>query len=101
MQIMLIALFAIKSCDLLISCYSAQNKAAMVEKIADEDSRNDVSEDSVEKIDKKLYSGTDNSFSLSLFAYVKHLPSLISVYSFSVFTEPLRVVITPPPNFVS
>lgn len=98
---MLIALFAIKSCDLLISCYSAQNKAAMVEKIADEDSSNDVSEDSFEKIDKKLYSGFENGFSLSLTSYVKHVPSPISIYSFSIFTEPLRVVLTPPPNCVS
>ncbi|PJJ79784.1 hypothetical protein [Mucilaginibacter auburnensis] len=100
LQIMLIALFAIKSCDLLISYYSAQNKAAMIENIADDDS-NDVSEDSFEKIDKKLYSGFETSFSFSSLQWVKHLPAPKCLYSFSIFKEPLRVVLTPPPNSVS
>ncbi len=101
LQIMLIALFAVKSCDLLISYYSAQNKAAMVEKMAEEDSSNDVSQDSFEKIDKKLYSGVEMGFSILSFTQIKHIPAPISIYSFSIFTEPLRVVLTPPPNFVS
>lgn len=101
LQIMLIALFAVKSCDVLISYYSAQNKAAMIENIADDDSSNDVSEDSFEKIDKKLYSGFENSFSFSSYHWVKHLPTPKYAYSFSIFKEPLRVVLTPPPNFVS
>ena len=101
LQLLLIAVFAVKSCDLLINYYAAQNKAALTEQLADEDSSNDVSEESFEKIDKKLYSGFENSFSYLSFTWVKHVPSPKFIYSFSVFKEPLRVVLTPPPNFIS
>ncbi len=101
LQIMLIALFAIKSCDLLVSFYSVQNKQALVEKIAEDDSSNDVNEDSFEKIDKTLYSGFKTIISFLPHQWEKHLPASNFIYSFSIFKEPLRVVLTPPPNFVS
>ena len=98
LQVMLIAVFAIKSCDLLIDYYSAHNKSVAVENVADEDTSNDVSEDCFEKIDKKLYSNFEHNFSFISVTWINPLPILISVYSFSIFKEPLRVVLTPPPN---
>ena len=101
---LLITVFAIKCCDLFIDCYVAYNKSISVKNIADNnddnpnDENRDVNEDCFEKSEKKLYSCFDNAISFKSLTWVTPLSVHWYVYSFSIFTEPLRVVLTPPPN---
>ncbi|RYY37083.1 MAG: hypothetical protein EOP46_04035 [Sphingobacteriaceae bacterium] len=95
--ILLITVFTLKSCDLFIDYYSAFNKSVAVEDPAGDESR-DISEDCFEKSAKKLYSCFENPINFRSITWVTPLSIHWCVYSFSIFKEPLRVVLTPPPN---
>ncbi|WP_454802410.1 hypothetical protein [Mucilaginibacter phyllosphaerae] len=93
-----------KSCDLLIDYYFSYQKSFSIEKFAKDNSQandedNAVGEDSFEKSAKKFYSCFENGISFSSVTWATHLSTHWCIYSFSIFTEPLRVVLTPPPNY--
>ncbi|MCC8407843.1 hypothetical protein LJ707_02810 [Mucilaginibacter sp. UR6-1] len=92
---LLIAVFALKSCDMFIGYYSTL-KSYAVEKAEDENSN--PSENSFDKSNKKLYSCFEYGINFNAFTWVTRLQSHFFVYSFSIFKEPLRDVLTPPPN---
>lgn len=95
--ILLITMFTIKSCDLFIDYYSAYHKSFSAENTTDDDN-NDMSEDCFEKSAKKLYSRIDYGVNFIAVTWITPISIHWDVYSFSIFTEPLRVVLTPPPN---
>lgn len=101
---LLIAVFAMKSCDLFIDHYIAHHKSVSVENPGDDDSTSGneskgMGEDSFEKSAKKLYSCFENPIFFRSLTWATPLSIHWDIYSFSIFTEPLRVVLTPPPNF--
>lgn len=96
--LLLIAVLTVKSCDLLIDHYFAFNKAFSLENSTD-DNHHCIGEDNLEKSTKKLYS---YFYSPDLFQSPARTMAVSihwDIYSLSIFTEPLRVVLTPPPNF--
>ncbi|OJW13277.1 MAG: hypothetical protein C0154_04070 [Mucilaginibacter sp.] len=95
--LLLITVLAVKSCDLFIDHYFAFSKAVSVENSTD-DNHHCTGEDSFEKSTKKLYSCFGSTDLFPSFTWVTALSVHWDVYSFSIFTEPLRVVLTPPPN---
>jgi hypothetical protein len=98
--ILLIAVFTIKSCDLFIGYYTSAMKACTVEKAEDESNSN-PSENSFDKSSKKIYSCFEYGINFNAFTWVTRLQNNFFVYSFSIFKEPLRDVLTPPPNSLS
>jgi len=96
LQILLIAVFTIKSCDTFIEYYSSLHKSEVENLAGDESS--DVSEENFEKLAKKVYSCFEFTTSFRPFTSIIPLSTPWCVYSFSIFAEPLRVVLTPPPN---
>jgi hypothetical protein len=90
---MLLAVFTIKSCDFFI------DSAFKYHKIEAADDETDTNEDCV-KTAKKLFSFVDDeSEFLTASSRTTSLSIHWSVYSFIIFKEPLRDVLTPPPNF--
>ena len=99
LAILLITVFALKTCDLYISYYTTFNKSYEVEKTEDES--RDLSENSLDKTGKKLFSSFDYDLYHSSSVLTSDLSNHISFYSISSFNEPHRVVLTPPPNYNS
>ncbi|RYF10177.1 MAG: hypothetical protein EOO42_22950 [Flavobacteriales bacterium] len=95
----------VKSCDLFIDHYvAAHQKCVSADNPADDDSTTSseskaMGEDSFEKSAKKLYSCFENPTFFRSLTWAMPLSVHWDVYVFGVFAEPLRVVLTPPPNF--
>ncbi len=95
--LLLIAVLALKSCDLFIGYYKTVSKSYVVEKAEDESS-NHQSENCFEKAEKKLYSCYEYGYHFNALTHLVPVSPAYGVYSFSIFKEPLRDVLTPPPN---
>ncbi|MCD8740790.1 hypothetical protein LT679_09280 [Mucilaginibacter roseus] len=95
--LLLIAVLALKSCDLFIGYYKNVSKSYAVEKTEDE-SNNPQGENSFDKADKKMYSCYEYSYIYNVLHHIIPVSPVYGVYSFSIFKEPLRDVLTPPPN---
>lgn len=99
---LLITVFVIKSCDLFID-HVAHHKSVSVQNPGDDDSTTGseskaIGEDSFEKSAKKLYSCFENPTFFRSLTWAAPLSVHWDIYVFGIFTEPLRVVLTPPPN---
>ncbi|QEM10606.1 hypothetical protein [Mucilaginibacter rubeus] len=101
--ILLIAMFAIKSCDVFVHCYTSHNKSLSADNPAENeksagDENHDFAEKSFEKNGKKLYSCFDNAISFKAVIWVISLSGPVHFYSFKLFTEHFREILTPPPD---
>jgi hypothetical protein len=93
---LLVVVFTVKSCDFLIDYYTAF-KSYNVENASDETENRDMNEGCFEKNAKKLFSFSEDGLSEAGEAWAAPLSTHWSIYSFSIFKEPLRDVLTPPP----
>jgi hypothetical protein len=84
--------FTVKSCDFFFT-YRSTFKCYNVENPDDE-----TSDGCVKKGDKKFFSITENGITVTTIPCAKPVSVHWSIYSFSIFKEPLRDVLTPPPN---
>ncbi|QHS63461.1 hypothetical protein [Chitinophaga agri] len=93
--ILLITVFAVKSCDFFIH-YGSSFKAYDIENAGDEAPTPDKGEDCFKSV-KKIFSYFGDDI-LSNINWAAPLSTQWCVYSFFIFKEPLRDVLTPPPN---
>lgn len=91
-----ITVFTIKCCDLFTVF-----KSYDIENIDEETSPLDASEDCCKKNAKNLFPFFENDTSFTTVAWANPLSIYWYVYSFMIFKEPLRDVLTPPPNPIS
>ncbi|QXV64504.1 hypothetical protein INP83_15585 [Mucilaginibacter sp. 21P] len=101
--LLLVIVFLAKSCDLFIEQCVAHHSAFASEKSMDGDNRlnNDSkssAEDGFEKGSKKSYSYFNYQITFSSLSRIITSSIPWEPYSFGIFTEPLKVVLTPPPN---
>jgi hypothetical protein len=101
--ILLIAMFAVKSCDVFVHYYTSHSKSASADNPAENeknsgDENRDLAEKNFEKSGKKLYSCFDNAILFNSVIWVTSLSGSEHVYSFSFFKEHFREILTPPPD---
>lgn len=98
----MIAVFVVKSCDLLVDSYlSAKKSALMTANPADTKSAssddNTPKEDNFDKSAKKIFSHFGSTINFRSITWATPLSGLGCAYLFGILKEPLRVVLTPPP----
>jgi hypothetical protein len=91
--LLLVTVFTVGICDYLYTYY----KSYIIEHTSDEAPLGDFGDSCVKKGGKKLFSFCEDG--LGFFAPARTFPLSVhwGTYSFSIFKEPLRDVLTPPP----
>jgi len=91
--LLLITVFTVGACDYLYAFYKSYN----IENVSDEAPIGDFGDNCVKKGGKELFSFYEDGLSFSTLTWASPLSVHWETYSFSIFKEPLRDVLTPPP----
>ncbi|WP_147320096.1 hypothetical protein [Chitinophaga silvisoli] len=91
--LLLVTVFTVGVCDYLYTYY----KSYIIENASDEAPFGDFGDSCVKKGGKKLFSFYEDGLSFCIPTRTFPLSVHWGTYSFSIFKEPLRDVLTPPP----
>lgn len=99
---LIITVFAVRSGGFIIDCCAAFKCIDLENAETNDQAATDDFDDSCfGKTAKKLFPFFENGTHASTIPWAAPMSVHWCVYSFSIFKEPLRDVLTPPPNFLS
>lgn len=97
---LLMTVFTVKSCEFLIDYYTAYKSCDIENTNNDETRGPDTNEDCFNKSAKKLFSYFENDLNVTV-TWATPPSTFRCVYSYTIFKEPLRDVLTPPPLHIA
>jgi hypothetical protein len=95
---LLLTVFTIKSCDFLLSYYPTLLSYNIEDDTNEETQSGDTNDDCLKESAKKLFPFSEDNEGYTSLTWHTSLSIHWCIYSFTIFKEPLRDVLTPPPN---